>query len=110
MNFVNYVCTDLKDGFDPGISELPKDTYVCRNNTRKQPSDVDHLIENEVNKGYLLGPFKDSPFDIFRVSPIGIVEGKYSKKKRLIVNFSTPYEHSSVISIQGLTVLLHFPI
>ena len=30
MNFVNYVCTGLKDGFDPGISELPKETYVCK--------------------------------------------------------------------------------
>ena len=26
MNFVNYVCTGSKDGFDPGISELPKET------------------------------------------------------------------------------------
>ena len=101
---MNYLCTGLKDGFDPGISELPKETYVCRNNksARKQPSDVDHLIENEVNKGYLLGPFKDSPFGIFRVSPIGIAEGKYSKKKRLIVDLSAPYEHSSVISINDL--------
>ena len=73
---MNYVCTGLKYAFDP------KETNVCRNNksARKQPSDVDHLIENEVNKGYLLGPFKDSPFDIFRISPFGIAEGKYSKK------------------------------
>ena len=27
MNIVNFVCTALKDGFDPGISELlPKET------------------------------------------------------------------------------------
>ena len=95
---MNYLCTDQ------GISELPNMTYVCRNNKSAgtNPSDVDLLIDNEVNKGYLLGPFKDSPFDIFRISPIGIAEGEYLKKKRLIVDLSAPYEHSSVISINDL--------
>ena len=85
MNFVNCVCTGLKDGIDPGIFELPKETYVCRNNksAHKQPSDIDHLKDNEVNRRYMLGPFKDSPFGIFRVSPIDIAEGKYSKKKNV---------------------------
>ena len=69
---------------------------------RKQPSDVDHLKENEVNKGCMLGPFKDSPFGIFRVSSIDTAEGKSSKKKRLIVDLSAPYERSSVISINDL--------
>ena len=50
----------------------------------------------------MLGPFKDSPFGIFRVSPIDTAEGKSSKKKRLIVDLSAPYERSSVISINDL--------
>jgi hypothetical protein len=36
---------------------------------------------------------------MYRVSPIGIVEGKYSGKKRLIVDLSSPHdseEHSSI--------------
>jgi hypothetical protein len=52
-----------------------------------------------VEKGYLKGAFGKPPFDIYRVSPIGIVEGKYSGKKRLIVDLSSPHdseEHSSI--------------
>jgi hypothetical protein len=36
---------------------------------------------------------------MYRVSPIGIVEGKYSEKKKLIVDLSSPHdgeEHSSI--------------
>ncbi len=44
----------------------------------------------ELEKGYITGPFSTPPFPTYRVSPIGIIEGKYSKKKRLIIDLSAP--------------------
>ncbi|CAG2251370.1 unnamed protein product [Mytilus edulis] len=38
----------------------------------------------------------------YRVSPIGIVEGKYSGKKRLIVDLSSPHESQDHFSINDL--------
>jgi hypothetical protein len=41
---------------------------------------VDSLIEQEVQKVYIKGPFDAPPFSVYRVSPIGIAEDKYSGK------------------------------
>ena len=43
--------------------------------------------------GYLYGLFQEIPFEQYRISPIGIAESKYSKKKRLIVN----YQHHTMM-------------
>jgi hypothetical protein len=58
----------------------------------KQKAVVQELIEKEVQKGFLSGPHDKLPFDSYRVSPIGIAEGKYSHKKRLIVDLSSPHD------------------
>ncbi|CAG2199550.1 unnamed protein product [Mytilus edulis] len=73
----------------------------CKNllSTKKFPDDVTKLVDDELRKGYLNGPFTKPPFDTYRISPIGIVEGKYSKKKRLILDLSAPHnnvEHHSI--------------
>jgi hypothetical protein len=59
---------------------------------------VDSLIEQEVQKCYIKGPFDAPPFSAYRVSPIGIAEGKYSGKKRLILDLSSPHDavHPSI--------------
>jgi hypothetical protein len=44
-----------------------------------------------VQKGYIKGPFDAPPFSAYRVSPIGIAEGKYSDKKCLILDLSSPH-------------------
>jgi hypothetical protein len=49
---------------------------------------VTELIEKEVQKGFVYDPFSEPPFKNYRVSPIGVAEGKYSKKKRLILDLS----------------------
>ncbi|CAC5371721.1 unnamed protein product [Mytilus coruscus] len=49
-------------------------------------------IESEVEKGYLEGPFDCIPFEQYRINPIGVAEGKYNKKKHLIVDLSAPHE------------------
>lgn len=38
------------------------------------------------------GPFRDIPYTTYRINPVGVAEGKYSKKKRLIVDLSAPHE------------------
>ena len=76
----------------------------CKNllSTRKNPKDVQELIDKECLKGYLYGPFKSPPFTTYRVSPLGLAIGKYSGKKRLIVDLSSPHEDPNHVSINEL--------
>lgn len=100
-SFVNYLCNGLRKGFDTMISEVNLPTKECRNSfsARSQPEITSALIAVEVERGYMYGPFNNLPFQNYRVSPIGIAEGKYSNKKRLILDLSSPHnddEHSSI--------------
>ena len=54
----------------------------CRNNlsARLQEDIVSELIDKELRKGFIYGPFSKPPFTNYRVSPIGVAEGKYSKR------------------------------
>lgn len=54
-------------------------------------------------KGFFLyGPFDSPPFEHYRVSPLGIATGKYSGKKRLIVDLSSPHEGPFNVSVNDL--------
>lgn len=53
------------------------------------PDTVGQLIEKEVKRKYVIGSFTSS-FTVFRASPIGVATGKYSGKKRLILDLSAP--------------------
>lgn len=79
---MNTFINGLERGFDTGIAQLPATTLECKNlsSARKNPDVVDNLLKYELDKGYLDGPFEKPPYDIYRISPIGVVEGKYSKK------------------------------
>jgi hypothetical protein len=48
------------------------------------------LIDKECEKGFLSGPYNIPPFKKYKVSPPGLAEGKYSKKKLLILDLSAP--------------------
>ena len=48
-----------------------------------------------------MDPFTQPPFDNYRVSPIGVAEGKYSKKKRLILDLLAPHNDTD-LSIHDL--------
>ena len=60
--FVNYLITSLVQGFLAGLSFLPKVSHVCNNLqlALKEPETVDKLLDKEVEKGYMMGPY-DSP-------------------------------------------------
>lgn len=87
-----------------GISPLPDKSYECNNlqSAIKEPDVVDQLLQDELEKGYLLGPYLQPPFPIYRINPIGIATGKYSGKKRLIVDMSAPHDNSEHKSINDL--------
>ena len=53
------------------------------------------MLTDEINKGYIYGPFDHPPFTNFRVSPLGIATHKYSGKKRLILDLSAPHNYNS---------------
>ncbi|KAK7938714.1 hypothetical protein WMY93_002040 [Mugilogobius chulae] len=49
----------------------------------------------------MIGPFKHPPFETFRISPIGVATRKYSAKKHLITDLSSPHK-SETPSINSL--------
>ena len=103
-NFVSYLIDGLKHGFHTGFKVLPTKPLECKNllSARSQPQVTSKLIQDEVNKGFLAGPYAIMPFEIFRVNPIGVAEGKYSKKKRLIVDLSAPHNDPKNVSLNDL--------
>ncbi|CAG2237187.1 unnamed protein product [Mytilus edulis] len=83
------------------VSDVNLPIYECKNSltARKNPEVVTNLLQQEVDKGFLKGPFSQPPFLSYRVSPLGIATHKYSKKQRLIIDLSSPHnldEHYSV--------------
>jgi hypothetical protein len=76
-------------------------TFEYRNNlsARSQPAIVKDLIAKECEKGFLSGPYKIPPFKKYRVSPLGLAEGKYSKKKRLILDLSPPPMIPTILAV-----------
>lgn len=103
-DFVKYLITGLREGFDTGLTAVPSVSFQCPNllSAKRDPSTVDTLLEGEVQKGYLLGPFSTPPFESYRINPIGLAEKKFSGKKRLIVDFSAPHENDDHPSINSL--------
>lgn len=92
--FVTKLLNGLSHGFDIGVPEDLSETLECKNNksARDQPVILQELLETEKQRGYVIGPFPTSPFDTYRINPLGIAESKYSKKKRLIVDMSAPHD------------------
>lgn len=76
----------------------------CKNllSARQNAQDVHELISKECQKGFLYGPFDQPPFKAYRVSPLGLATGKYSGKKRLIVDLSSPHDDSQHFSVNEL--------
>ena len=79
QEFVKLLISGLRHGFDTGIQNLPTVNFQCKNlqSACKQPTVVTELLEKELNKGFLYGPFNTPPFETFRISPIGLAEHKY---------------------------------
>ena len=89
--FTQFLISGFRDGFDTGISQLPSIAFECQNlrSALRDPEAVRRLVDEEVSKGFLIGPYFVPPFVTFRINPLGLVESKYSKKKRLIFAITT---------------------
>lgn len=102
--FVHTLLDGLSWGFDTGILELPTNSICCNNlqSARGDPEAIASLIDKELDKGFLLGPFEVIPYTTFRINPIGLAEHKYSAKKRLIVDLSAPHNDPKNPSLNSL--------
>ena len=76
--FVEYLCCGLRNGSDILVKTNHITTKECKNSlpARLQEHVVTELIEKEVQKGFVYDPFSEPPFKHYRVSPIGVAEGK----------------------------------
>jgi len=103
-NFTAFLCDSFQSGFDTLVTSFPIDNKECKNlqSAITQPQIVSGLIQQECEKGFLLGLFVTPPFRTYRISPIGITTGKYSGKHRLIVDLSSPHNDSSAVSLNDL--------
>ena len=101
---VHELITGLREGFDTGIQQLPTKSYTCKNllSAIRNPEVVSDLLSHELKQGYIIGPFDEPPFEIYRINPLGIAERKYSKKKRLIVDLSAPHNLDTHQSLNSL--------
>ena len=101
--FVNFLIQGFTHGFHPGLQVMPESTYICNNlqSALSEPATVDRLLQKEVDDAFMIGPLSSPPFPSFRVSPIGVATRKYSGKKRLIIDLSSPHG-STVPSINSL--------
>ena len=103
-HFVNFLMRGFNDGFDTGITKLPVIPYICKNllSATKQPQSTMELLQTELERGYVIGPYDFIPFSCYRISLIGIAVGKYSGKKRLIVDLSAPHDNEIHASLNEL--------
>ena len=94
---MSYLLDGLRNGFDTGIHPLPSRATEFNNlwSARNNSTFVSSAIESERQKGFLIGPFSQPPFPIYRVNPIGVATRKFSGKQRLIVDCSWPHNNDS---------------
>ena len=104
QSLVEHIIKGMTEGFHTGINPLPTKPLVCKNllSASKDPETVSRLITEEIQKGYIIGPFEKIPYQCYRINPVGLAEGKYSKKKRLIVDMSAPHNNDDHASLNEL--------
>ncbi|XP_046379865.2 uncharacterized protein LOC124151441 [Haliotis rufescens] len=102
----------MTNGFFTGIQNPPAQSKFCKNliSANKDPNATNNLLQTELNKGYLIGPFTESPFPYHRINPIGTVEGKYSRKQRMIVDLSAPHNDHDNPSLNSLIDKEQYPL
>ena len=103
-SFCNYLLDGFANGFDTGLCKLPELSHECANlrSAKNQCDTTTQLLNVELERGYVIGPFDQIPYDHYRISPLGVAESKYSKKKRLIVDLSAPHNNELHPSLNQL--------
>ena len=102
---VQYVVQGFRTGFDLGLTRQPPSCSPCKNlrEARRKPHIAQAMIDEEVRKGHMAGPFKKPPFPDMVFSPVNLVpkagahpDAPEIKKYRLIHDLSHPYNDNSV--------------
>ena len=103
-NFVKYLTEGFRNGFDTGLNILPQVSFECDNlrSAKNDPEATTELLQTELERWYIMGPFVSVPFDTHRISPLGIAIGKYLGKKRLILDLSAPHQNEEHQSLNEL--------
>jgi hypothetical protein len=99
-----FVLHGLREGFKTGLAYLPTISHECPNllSSRKIPTITTDLLRTELKKGFVIGPFDYPPFSTVRINPLGVAESKYSGKKRLIVDLSSPHDSEDISNLNDL--------
>ena len=89
----NHVLAGFQNGFSlkfkgPQITS----EYKNHQSVLKNPDIVSNMLNKELKKGRIAGPFSSPPFPNFRVSPLGLVPKNEAGKYRIIHNISYPDE------------------
>ncbi len=81
--FYNYLLSGLSHGFNSGVECALSQNFISNNlqSAHAEPDVIDDLIKKEVKSGFMIGPFDKPPFEVFRVSPIGVATRTFSGKK-----------------------------
>ena len=66
--FVNFLCRSVRYGFDMLISDLDTRSFECKNSlsARQNPDNVSNLLQQEIDTGFIRGPFVKPPFKNYR--------------------------------------------
>ena len=69
---------------------------------KNDPEATTELLQTDLERRYIIGPFVSVPFQTYRISLLGIAIGKYSGKKRLIVDLSATHQNEEHQSLNEL--------
>ena len=91
----NYLITGFKEGFKISF----KGNHPCLKpknlkSAYDHPEVIEKKIESELLNNRIEGPFDKPPFQLFAMSPIGVVEKKEKGKYRMIQHLSYPRGNS----------------
>ena len=92
------------NGLETGLSRLPERPFECRyfQSANSYPESTSEMIETELCKGYIIGPYDAITFSQYSINHLGIAVKKYSGKKRLIVDMSPPHDNDIHPSLDEL--------
>ena len=96
---VNYVVDGFRNGFKLGMTRHPEPNQPCENSSKvkQRPDIAQQLVDEEVAKGHILGPFTEPPMENMFYSPINIVP-KPNGKHRLIHDLAYPYDGENSVN------------
>ena len=97
--FVNFLCSGLRDGFHIGYSgPRTHSFYPNLRSANLHPDILEQNLLTEVLNGHTAGPFLSPPFINCRILPLCLVPTKHSDKWRTIFHLSYPKNSSTSIN------------